>query len=129
MAPMVDHYISTLVGAASHLVLDRFEDRFPQLEYLMHALGAVGLLVVAVHVGRRRLLSRWYGDPPPRRRPGLFWSVAGIVTLPAAAVTPFLPVAFLAHTTGIRLLCAIGARLLAASAVTAAGTGCESSRP
>jgi hypothetical protein len=42
---------SALVGAASHLVLDRFENRFPQFEYLMHALGAMGLLAIAAHVG------------------------------------------------------------------------------
>jgi Domain of unknown function (DUF4184) len=121
---------SALLGAASHLALDRFEVRVPRAEYAMHALGAVGLLAIAVHVGRHRLLRRWYGDPPPgRRRPGRFWSVAGIVALPAAAVTPFLPAAFLPHTTGVRLLCAVGAGLLAASAVVAAGSRLELSRP
>ncbi|MPZ95413.1 MAG: hypothetical protein GEU96_11015 [Propionibacteriales bacterium] len=45
----------------------------------------------------------------------LFWGVAGAVTLPAAATTPFLPAAHLAHTTGVRLLCGVAAGLLAAS--------------
>lgn len=90
----------------------------------MHVLGAFGMLAIALHIGRHRLLRRWYGDPPPsRRQPGVFWPVAGIVALPAVAVIPFLPAAFLPHTTGVRLLCAIGAGLLAGSAVIATRTG------
>jgi Domain of unknown function (DUF4184) len=111
---------SALVGAASHLALDWFEIRVPAAELPMHVLGAVGLLFLAAYIGRRRLLHRWYGDPPARRpRPGLFWPVAAAVALPAVAITPFLPGAFLAHTTGARMLCAIAGGLLAASAVVA----------
>nr|MDT0657477.1 DUF4184 family protein [Micromonospora sp. DSM 115978] len=111
---------SALLGAASHLALDRVELGLPFTEYLMHVLGGVGLLVVALWIGRRRLLRRWYGEPPPRlARPVLFWAVAGGVTLPLAAATPFLPGASLAHTTGVRLLCAVGAGLLAASLAVA----------
>jgi len=112
---------SALIGAASHLALDGFELRVPAAEYVMHALGAIGLLLIALHIGRHRLLRRWYGDPPARRsRPALFWSVAVVVAVPAMAVTPFLPGAFLAHTTGARLLCAVAAGLLIASAAVAA---------
>lgn len=111
---------SALAGAASHLALDRFELRVPAAEYVMHVLGAIGLLLLAWHIGGQRLLRRWYGDPPaPRPRPALFWSVAVLVAVPAMAVTPLLPGAFLAHTTGARLLCAVAAGLLLASAAVA----------
>jgi hypothetical protein len=40
------------------------------------------------------------------------------VALPGLAVTPFLPAAFLPHTTGVRVLTALAAGLLAAAAVT-----------
>jgi hypothetical protein len=60
--------------------------------------------------------------PPARhRRPVRFWSVAGAVTLPAAALVPFLPAAHLPHTTGVRLLCAVAAGLLAASVAASMG--------
>jgi hypothetical protein len=111
---------SALIGAASHLALDWFESRVPAAEYLMHVLGAIGALLLALYIGRHRLLRRWYGDPPARRRrPGLFWSVAAAVAVPAMGVTPFLPGAFLAHTTGARLLCAVVAGLVLASAAVA----------
>ncbi|MFC6019850.1 hypothetical protein ACFP2T_27055 [Plantactinospora solaniradicis] len=88
----------------------------------MHVLGGAGLLAIAVQIGRRRLLRQYYGELPSRRtRPVLFWGVAGGVTLPAA--TPFLPAASLAHTTGVRLLCAVGAGLLVASLAVAASRG------
>jgi hypothetical protein len=107
---------SGLLGTASHLALDRLESRFSALEIVLDVVGAMLMLTLAVHIGRRRLLRSWYGDPPaPRRRPVLFWCVAGAVTLPAAAATLFLPAAHLSHTTGVRLLCAVAAGLLAAS--------------
>jgi hypothetical protein len=45
--------------------------------------------------------------------------VAAAVTLPLVAVIPFLPAAFLLHTSGVRLLCAVAAGLLVASLVVA----------
>ena len=108
--------LSALVGAASHLVLDGVEQRFPVLEYPGHLVGAVALVGLALAIGRRRLIRRWHGDPPPvTRRPGLFWTVAAVVALPGIAVTPFLPAAFLFHTTGVRVLTALAAGLLAAA--------------
>ncbi|MFF5229900.1 DUF4184 family protein [Dactylosporangium sp. NPDC000521] len=107
---------SALLGAASHLALDRLEFAVPWSEYVMHVLGAAGLAAVVLSIRRGRLLRRWHGDPPPcRRRPLPFWTVACAVTLPPAAITPLLPGASLPHTTGVRLLCAAGAGLLAAS--------------
>jgi hypothetical protein len=108
---------SALLGAASHLALDRFEIRVPAAERVMHVLGATGLAALTVHIGRRRLLRRWYGEPPARSRgSALFWPVAGAVAVAVAAVTPFLPGAALPHTTGVRLLCGAAAGLLLASA-------------
>ncbi|MGI5175491.1 DUF4184 family protein [Dactylosporangium sp. CA-152071] len=107
---------SALLGAASHLALDRLELAVPWSEYVMHVLGALGLAATVGWIRRGRLLRRWHGDPlPRRRRPPLFWTVACAVTLPLAALTPLLPGASLPHTTGARLLCAVAAGLLAAS--------------
>jgi hypothetical protein len=116
---------SALLGAASHLVLDRFEASasVPVIEYVGHVLGGTGLLAIATHIGRRRLIRQWHGDlPVQQRRPVLFWTIAGGVTLPLAATTAFLPAASLAHTTGVRLLCAAAAGLLAASLTVAVRT-------
>lgn len=107
---------SILIGATSHLALDRLEFWMPAAENVMTALGVIGAVVLAVSIGRRRLLRRWYGEPPPSRpAPVMFWSVAALVALPAIAVMPFLPGASLAHTTGARLLCAILAGLIVAA--------------
>lgn len=115
---------SALLGAASHLVLDQVETVLPATEYVMHVLGGAGLLTIAVQIGRRRLLRQCHGEPPPRQvRPVLFWAVAGGVTLPLAAAIPFLPAASLAHTTGVRLLCAVGVGLLVGSLAVAASRG------
>jgi hypothetical protein len=109
---------SALVGAVSHLALDWLEGTALAAEYVMHILGVVGFLLLAGYIGRHRLLRRWHGDPPVRSpRPGLFWPAAAGVTLPALAVTPLLPGAFLPHTTGARLLFAIAAGVLLAAAV------------
>jgi hypothetical protein len=112
---------SALAGAASHLILDHIEVAVPVTENIMHVLGAVTLVTVAVDIGRRRLLHRWHGTSPQvARRPILFWTIAGSVALPLVALTPFLPAAALAHTTGTRLLCAAAAGLLTASLLVAA---------
>lgn len=113
--------VSALVGAASHLVLDGVEQRFPALEYPGHLVGALAMVGLALVIGRQRLIRRWHGDPPPvTRRPGLFWTVAAVVALPGVAVTPFLPAAFLFHTTGVRVLTAFAVGLLAAALVCGA---------
>jgi hypothetical protein len=107
---------SALIGAASHLVLDAVEQRATAAGYVFHAVGVVGMVAVALHVGRRRLVRRWYGAPRVvRPRPAVFWTVAAAVAVPAAVVTPFLPAAVLPHTTGARLIGAVGAALVAAA--------------
>lgn len=111
--------VSALLGAASHLALDRLEAVAPASEYVMHVLGFVGLLSTVLAIGRGRLLRRWHGEPlPVPRHPVAFWTVAGTVSLALAATVPFLPAASLAHTTGTRLLCAFAAGLLAAALAT-----------
>lgn len=120
---------SGLLGAASHLILDRLEARFAALEVVLDAAGVVLLFALAHYIGRKRLLRAWYGSPPRlRERTVLFWGVASAAALPAAATTPFLPAAHLSHTTGVRLLCAVAAGLLAASAVVSARNRLSGSR-
>jgi hypothetical protein len=110
---------SAIIGAASHLVLDGLEAWFPAIEYPAHLVGLVVMTALAVVIGRRRLVRRWHGEAPGvLRQPVRFWSVVVAVALPGLAVTPFLPAAFLPHTTGVRVLTALAAGLLAAAAVT-----------
>ncbi|WP_327001942.1 DUF4184 family protein [Dactylosporangium sp. NBC_01737] len=107
---------SALLGAASHLALDRLEAVAPVSEYVMHVLGAAGLITAVVVIGRQRLVRRWHGDPPPvHRRLWLFWPVAVGVAAAAAAAVPFLPAAALVHTSLVRLMCAAAAGLLVGS--------------
>ncbi|SFF64500.1 protein of unknown function [Actinoplanes philippinensis] len=108
---------SAIIGAASHLVLDGLEAWYPGIEIPAHIVGLAAMALIAAIIGRGRLLRRWHGDPPPvTRRPALFWSVAAAVAAPLLAVTPFLPAAFLPHTTGVRVLTALSLGLLAAAA-------------
>ena len=113
-APVVGHRVVGARGRReSPAALDRLEALTWVAEYAMHVAGLVGL----VRSGCTSAAAGTAIRRPSTRRPVLFWSVAAIVTLPAAAVIPLLPAAFLAHTTGVRLLCAVAAGLLAASAV------------
>jgi hypothetical protein len=112
------------IGAASHLLLDRIEQSVTAAEYVFHAVGIVAMIVVGLHIGRRRLVRRWYGTAPRRvTRPFLFWTVVGAVALPALALVPFLPAAFLPHTTGARGLGVVAAALVIAAAATSVGRG------
>jgi hypothetical protein len=110
--------ISAIIGAASHLVLDGLEAWFPAIEYPAHGVGLAAMAAIMAVIGRRRLLRLWHGEPPPRpRHPARFWSVVAAVAVPLLAVTPFLPAAFLPHTTGVRVLTALALGLLAAATV------------
>ncbi|MBL7253029.1 DUF4184 family protein [Paractinoplanes lichenicola] len=107
---------SALIGAVSHLLLDFAELQVPVLEPVLHVVGAFGLLALMLHVGRRRLLLRWHGEPPSLpAQPGRFWAVVVGVTLPLVLLVPLLPGAELMHTTGVRLLIALGVGMLAAA--------------
>lgn len=109
---------SGLVGAASHLALDWVEASDSRVDVVGHVLGIVTAATMAVYIGRRRLIRRWYGEPGHRpRRPTLFWITTAAVAVPAVAATPLLPGAFLLHTTGARLLCAFAVALLVAATV------------
>jgi hypothetical protein len=122
--------LSALIGAASHLVLDAVEQHVPMAEYVFHALGIAAIILVGLHIGRRRLIRRWHGTPPAApARPKRFWTVAAAVAVPAAAVTPFLPAAFLPHTTGTRLLAVTAAALLAGAAAASAQDMPDGSTP
>jgi hypothetical protein len=107
---------SALIGAASHLLLDALDGQRPR-EWALHLIGAFITWRVAVHIGRYRLLRTWHGSPPAvARRPVLFWTVAVVVAAAGLALVPFLPAAFLAHTTGTRILAVAALALLAGAA-------------
>jgi hypothetical protein len=107
-----------VLGGASHLVLDHFGDVNPATEYTLPAMGAVVTLAVLLAIGRNRLIRRWHGPAPQvARRPALFWGVAAGIFVTGAAVVPLLPAAFLAHTTGARLIAVVAAALLAGAVV------------
>jgi hypothetical protein len=127
---------SAVLGGASHLLLDDLTARDVVLDVTAEVVGVVGALVLAVHIGRRRLIRRWHGPPPAvggadqpgtvPRRPGLFWGVAALVAVPGAASVVFLPAALLVHTTGVRLIAVVALALLAAAAtVTVRRAGSE----
>jgi hypothetical protein len=108
---------SALLGAASHVVWDSMADRWLFVDAASHALGALIVVAVMVQVGRVRLIRRWHGAPPAVvLRPIRFWSVAAIVGAFGVAVLPFLPAAFLPHTTGTRLLATVAMALVAGAA-------------
>jgi len=140
---------SALIGAASHLLWDGVTHS-PQtngfgaevlpwlgaevlpglawyrlLQHLSTILGAVATLALAVHIGRRRLVRRWYGEPPEvARRPRLFWTVAAAVLALYPLSWPFLTHLYQPHVQGVRLLCFAGLALLAgAFTVGVAGRG------
>jgi hypothetical protein len=120
---------SAVLGGASHLLLDDLTARDVVLDITVEVVGLVGALVLAVHIGRRRLIRRWHGPPNPvPRQPRLFWGVAASVAVPGAASVVFLPAALLVHTTGVRLIAVVALALLAAAAsVTVRRAGSEAS--
>ncbi|GAB7036179.1 MULTISPECIES: DUF4184 family protein [Catenuloplanes] len=66
--------LSALAGAASHQGWDAVTDHAPIADLASTVGGAIAALLLAVHIGRRRLLHAWHGDPPAvTTRPGLFW--------------------------------------------------------
>jgi hypothetical protein len=136
---------SALIGAVSHLVWDGFThypgtehgwmvERVPGLtaepwpgtpvwwlaQHVSTVLGALAALAVAAHVGRRRLLRRWYGGPPPvTRTPWVFWPVAAAVAAPYPLTWPYLPHQWTPYVQGVRMLWAVALGLLAGAAAAA----------
>jgi hypothetical protein len=108
---------SALIGAASHLALDRLENLSIYVEYGLHVLGFAGLAWIV-----RRLPSG--GPPGVRPQWFLFWGVAAAVSLPCLAMAPFLPGAYLVHATAVRLLCFGVAGPVVAAFIVRGGSGC-----
>jgi hypothetical protein len=80
-------------------------------------LGAVGVLLAARHIGRRRLLIRWHGAPAPVPiRPRLFWSVTGGAWAAGLALMSLLRETFVVANLLVRLLLLAALALLAATA-------------
>ena len=105
---------SGVIGGASHLLLDGLDLLGPAGEWAGHVAGGGVTLAGLVHIGRSRLIERWHG-PAPRlpARHGRFWGTVAVVSLAGCAVVPLLPAAFLAHTTGVRLIAVAVLALLA----------------
>ncbi|NYF58594.1 DUF4184 family protein [Micromonospora purpureochromogenes] len=111
--------VSAVLAAATHQAWDRLTEHTMVWDWASTVLGALAALALAVHVGRRRLLREWHGEPPGApARPRLFWTVAASVTAAGALVASRLPGAFLPHTTGARLIGALALGLVAGAAAT-----------
>jgi hypothetical protein len=121
---------SAVLGPASHLLLDGAEALFPAIEYPAHAVGAIIMLTFVLLIGKRRLVRHWHGAAPRLvPHPARFWLVAAVAALPGLAVTPFLPAAFLLHTTGARVLTALAVGLLVAAAAAVSERRLPTSQP
>jgi hypothetical protein len=106
---------SALIGAESHLILDRI-GQARAIEWTLDAIGAAVTVAVIVHIGRKRLMRTWHGPAPERRqRPVRFWGTAAVVCVAGLAAVPFLPGAWLVHTTGTRALAVAGLALVVAA--------------
>src|SRR5690606_21683276 len=83
-------------------------------------LGAVAAFAVAVHIGRRRLLRRWHGGPPPvARTPWVFWPVVVAVAAVYPLTWPLLRFPYAAHVQGVRMVWVFALALSAGAAASA----------
>jgi Domain of unknown function (DUF4184) len=116
--------VALAVGAASPDIAYLFDgSNLPVWPFSHEWLGLLGwclpvTLAVLLAIGRGRLIRQWHG-PAPRvtRRPVPFWWVAGSVFVAGTVALPFLPAAFLVHTTGARLIAVAATALLVAALV------------
>jgi len=136
---------SALLGATTHIVWDGFThyqgsaqgwgvrlvpvlatEAWPGVPWWLfgqHAstiLGAVAAFAVAVHIGRRRLLRRWHGGPPPvARTPWVFWPVVVAVAAVYPLTWPLLRFPYAAHVQGVRMVWVFALALSAGAAASA----------
>jgi hypothetical protein len=81
-------------------------------------IGIIGWVWATVHIGRRGLLSRWHGSPPPVvPRPVLFWALAAVTMTLGAVASVLLPYGRIPIVFFERLLCVSAGALALTSAV------------
>ena len=90
---------------------------------LSELVGVVIVVALLIHIGRRRLLVRWHGPPPPTpARPMVFWPVATLSAAVLGAASRALPGnAIGIWVVGSRWLGAVALGLLVAAAVAGSG--------
>jgi hypothetical protein len=88
---------------------------------LSEVVGVAVVVAVIIHIGRRRLLVRWHGPPPPTpARPLVFWPVAVSSAAALGAAASALPGGDIGiWVVGSRWLGAVVLGLLLAAAVAA----------
>ena len=81
-------------------------------------IGIVGWVWATVHIGRRGLLGRWHGPPPPVvARPAPFWASVAVMTALGAVASALLPDGRIPVVFFERLLCGSAGALVLAAAV------------
>jgi hypothetical protein len=141
--------VSAALGGASHLAWDSCTHAkidggtvlFPVLaaevwhgirlwylfQLVFSLIGAVVVGLAVIHIGRRRLLIAWHGQPPVRaRRPGVFWGSACAVAGSLGVLLPFLPGSHGMHVIGARLMFVATASLLSGAAAVRIGAWARS---
>jgi hypothetical protein len=130
---------SAFVGAATHLGWDTFTHEratriwtFLPLDHIAFAgqpwwhvlqiastaIGALVTVVLARHIGRKRLLIAWHGrSPAVTTHPARFWTVTIAVGLIGLATLPLLAQSGLSYVLGVRLLIIAAFAVLAGSVV------------
>jgi hypothetical protein len=99
------------------------------LQQASTVLGAAAVLAMAVHIGRRRLLRGWHGDPPATaRHPGAFWSAAGVVVTLYLLTWPLLPFQWATYVQGVRMIWAAALAMLAGALTAHLATRAEPAR-
>jgi hypothetical protein len=145
---------SALLGSGTHIVWDGFThyegavhgwgvrlvpalrlEAWPGVPWwyvAQHAstvLGAVAVLAFAVHIGRRRLLRVWHGDPPEvARTPVRFWSVAAAVAVLYPLTWPVLRFRYATYVQGVRIIWVFALALLAGAVAAHFAAGRRVSR-
>ncbi|MFG2037161.1 DUF4184 family protein [Dactylosporangium sp. NPDC048998] len=114
--------LSAVLGAVSHLLWDLVTHPGPVAAWwpIRQASDGAALVLMPLflwYCGRRHLLRRWHGDPPPvPRRPALFWGVTATATATGVLLTwalgdhrldwPWFGYPEHVHVLGVRLIVA-----------------------